>query len=308
MVKNKPSGLVKKTDKPVSQMPDVGKIEIRLLAEHDVAGAMRLKETAGWNQTEDDWRRLLRLGPRGCFAGVVGGRLVATTTTTTYGRTLAWVGMVLVDPGFRRRGIATALVRAALDSLEAEGVGAVKLDATPEGAPVYESLGFEAELQIERWVGTAGGRTLQAVAPGDTGPSQLSAQVFEFDRYAFGADRSELLQFLSDEACVWPSLRVGVGGRLRGYALARRGSRATYVGPVVAEEAESAALVLGDVLARLGAGQVYVDVNTTFEGAAQELAARGFTKERELIRMRRGERTSAGTSRSVFAIAGPEVG
>jgi predicted N-acetyltransferase YhbS len=289
-------------------MPVAEKIHIRPLAEGDIAEAMRLKDAAGWNQTEADWRRLLRLSPGGCFAATVGGKVVATTTTTRYGRALAWVGMVLVDPSFRRRGIATALVGAALENLEAACVEAVKLDATPEGAPVYESLGFEAELHVERWVAAAGARAPQAVASGDIGPPRLSEEVFEFDRIAFGADRSELLQILSDEACVGPSLRAGAGGRVCGYALARRGSRATYVGPVVAEEAESAALILDDVLGRLGAGQVYVDVNTTFEGATRELATRGFTKERELIRMRRGERTSAGTSRFVFAIAGPEVG
>jgi len=289
-------------------MPNEGKIEIRLLAERDVAEAMRLKEAAGWNQTEADWRRLLRLHPHGCFAAAVDGSLVATTTTTPYGRALAWVGMVLVDPGLRRRGIATTLVRAALESLEAEGVEAVKLDATPEGAPVYESLGFEAELRIERWMGAAGGHASEAGAPSCAAPSPLSEQVFEFDRRAFGADRSELLRALSGEACVTPSLRVGGDGLLRGYALARRGSQAVYVGPVVAEEAETASSLLGDLLGRLGGGRVYVDLNTTFEGGARELAARGFIKQRELIRMRRGERTAAGTSRSVFAIAGPEVG
>jgi predicted N-acetyltransferase YhbS len=289
-------------------MLDAQKIEIRLLAERDVAEAMRLKEAAGWNQTEEDWLRLLRLAPRGCFAATAGGRVVATTTTTAYGRALAWVGMVLVDPRFRRKRIATALVRAALENLEAEGVKAVKLDATPEGAPVYESLGFEAELRIERWAGTAGGCTSESVAQADTTPPQLFEQLLEFDRRAFGADRSELIRILSDEACVAPSVSVGGDGRLRGYALARRGSQAAYVGPVVAEEAEAAALVLGEVLGRLGTGQVYIDLNTTFEGGARELTARGFTKQRELIRMRRGERTSAGTSRSIFAIAGPEVG
>jgi hypothetical protein len=30
---------------------------------------MRLKESAGWNQTEADWLRLLSLERRGCFAG-----------------------------------------------------------------------------------------------------------------------------------------------------------------------------------------------------------------------------------------------
>jgi predicted N-acetyltransferase YhbS len=182
-------------------MSDAGKIEIRLLAERDVAEAMRLKEGAGWNQTEEDWRRLLRLGPRRCFAATADGRVVATITTTAYGRTLAWVGMVLVDPLFRRKGIATALVRAALDSLESEGVEAVKLDATPEGAPVYESLGFEAELRIERWTGTASGNTSEDSLSGVAAPSQLFEDFIEFDRRAFGADRSELLQALLDEAC-----------------------------------------------------------------------------------------------------------
>ena len=289
-------------------MPDAEQIEIRLLGERDTAEAMRLKEAAGWNQTEDEWRRLLRLSPRGCFAATVGGRVVATTTTTRYGRALAWVGMVLVDPGFRRKGIATMLVRAALDSLEAEGVETLKLDATPAGAPVYESLGFEAELRIERWKGTAGGRTSESVTPFDGVTPQLFKKVLELDRRAFGADRSELLKALSDEACATPSLCVGGGRHLRGYALARRGSHATYVGPVVAEEVETAAFLLDDVLGRLGDVQVYVDLNTTFEGGARELAARGFIKQRELIRMRRGKKSSAGTSRSVFAIAGPEVG
>jgi ribosomal protein S18 acetylase RimI-like enzyme len=292
----------------VFKMPDAETLEIRLMTEHDVAGAMRLKEAAGWNQTEVDWRRLLRLEPRGCLAGVLGGRLVATTTTTSYDRTLAWVGMVLVDPAFRRRGIATALVRAALDRLEAEGVEAVKLDATPEGAPVYEGLGFEAELLIKRWA--RAGRTQSSVSdPFDnSAAAQLGEEVFELDRRAFGADRSELLQALADDACVGPSFRVGGGGTLRGYALARRGSRATYVGPVVAEEAETASFLLDEQLGRLGAGPVYLDLNTTFEGGADVLAARGFVKQRELIRMRRGKMTSAGTSPSVFTTAGPEVG
>ena len=289
-------------------MSEVRGIEIRRLADRDVAEAMRLKEAAGWNQTEEDWRRLLHLGPRGCFAATADGRLVATTTTTSYGRGLAWVGMVLVDPEFRRRGIATALVRAALDGLEAEGALAVKLDATPEGAHVYEGLGFEAELRIERWVGTAGQRTSEPDTPGGAAPPQLFDKVLEFDRRAFGADRSELLRALADEACVTPSGTVSGEGRLRGYALARRGSKAAYVGPVVAEEAKTAAFLLDDLLSRLGAGQVYVDLNTTFEGGARELAARGFIKQRVLLRMRRGEKSSAGTSRSVFAIAGPEVG
>src|SRR5215813_13450833 len=127
-------------------------IEIRLLFESDIPAAMKLKEAAGWNQTEDDWRRLIRLEPDGCFAAIKDGELVGTTTTTTYNDDLAWVGMVLVDPQSRRQGIATRLLETALDYLKGK-VATVKLDATPQGKLVYEQFGFEVESMVERWSG-----------------------------------------------------------------------------------------------------------------------------------------------------------
>jgi predicted N-acetyltransferase YhbS len=284
-------------------MPDVEDIEVRLRTGEDIAEAMRLKAGAHWNQTEVDWRRLLRLDPSGCFAASIGGKVVATTTTTMYGRVLAWVGMVLVDPEFRRRGIATRLVRVALKHLGEAGVGTVKLDATPAGVPVYEGLGFEAELAIERWSGVArdrsGNRSME---------DRERSGVFELDRRAFGADRSRLLSALIDDACVTPSISATTGGSLEGYALARRGTDAFYVGPVVATDIGTGATLLDGVLGQLSGSQIYIDLNTSFQGGAEELVNRGFVRQRELIRMRFGEKSDAGTSGRIFAIAGPEVG
>src|SRR4026207_133079 len=129
-------------------------INIRLLFESDITAAMQLKEAAGWNQTDEDWRRLLTLEPNGCFAAGKDGRLVGTTTTTTYGNDLAWIGMVLVDPQERRQGIARTLMNVAMDYLK-DKVATVKLDATAQGQPLYEQLGFQFESVLERWSGTA---------------------------------------------------------------------------------------------------------------------------------------------------------
>jgi hypothetical protein len=71
-------------------------VKIQLLTENDLTAAMRLVEPANWNQTQHDWRRLLRLEPQGCFAAWLDGRLVATITTTIYGTELAWIGMMFV--------------------------------------------------------------------------------------------------------------------------------------------------------------------------------------------------------------------
>src|SRR2546421_12274243 len=98
-------------------------LDIRRLSKSDIPAAMNLKELAGWNQSARDWQRLLEAEPGGCFAACQGDRVVATTTTTTYGKTLAWIGMVLVDREYRRLGIATSLMCQALGYLQGCEIG-----------------------------------------------------------------------------------------------------------------------------------------------------------------------------------------
>lgn len=267
--------------------------EIRLLFESDIPAAMRLKEAAGWNQTEADWRRLLSLEPNGCFAAVRDGRLVGTTTTTIYDE-LAWIGMVLVDPQHRRQGIAAQLMNGALDYLK-DKVETIKLDATALGQPVYEKFGFEVESEVERWTGNAAGRETQS-------PSVMDrTALLDLDRLAFHADRSQLIEKLIDDACVPPVLVTG------GYALARRGTRKTYVGPVVAKDPQIIETLLDQMLSRLRGREVYVDINKECVDDTSWLSNRGFVKERDLIRMVKSG-PSQKTSRLIVAIAGPEVG
>ena len=40
--------------------------QVRLLTSSDIPQAMLLKQTVGWNQTEQDWLRVLELEPEGC--------------------------------------------------------------------------------------------------------------------------------------------------------------------------------------------------------------------------------------------------
>jgi len=279
-------------------------VEIRLLFEADIPAAMQLKEAARWNQTEADWRRLLRLEPSGCFGAIKDGRLVGTTTTTIYGE-LAWIGMVLVEPQHRRQGIAAKLMNVALDYLQ-DKVDTIKLDATSLGQPVYEKFGFQVESAVERWSGvaqsTSGETQPQAVTDRNT-----MRDLLNLDRVAFNADRSRLIQTLIDDACVSPVLMRAADGALSGYALARNGTSRTYIGPVVAKDPQIAETLLDRMFGELAGTDVYVDLNKQCGAAASLLSDRGFVKERDLIRMVKG-RESRKTSPLVVAIAGPEVG
>ena len=275
-------------------------IDIRLLFESDIPAAMQLKDAAGWNQTEEDWRRLLTLEPNGCFAAVKDGRLVGTTTTTTYSNDLAWIGMVLVDPQQRRQGIATQLMNVALDYLK-DKVATVKLDATALGKPVYERFGFRVESVFERWSGISNAESAEKTDR--DGIHNLLA----LDRVAFAADRSKLIEKLIDDACVPPVLLRAPEGALNGYALARKGTKADYVGPVVTKNPQHVESLLDQVLSELQGRRIYIDLNTECGVTTSVLSERGFVKERDLIRMSAGARPEK-TSPFVIAIAGPETG
>ena len=280
-------------------------IKIRLLLESDIASAMRLKDEAGWNQTEADWRRLLLLEPNGCFCAVKDDLVVGTTTTTTYGNDLAWIGMVLVDQQHRGEGIATKLMTVALEYLEGR-VQTVKLDATPQAKAVYAKFGFEVESVIERWSGTGSSTTANTEARMATDRNDVR-DLLILDRRAFNADRSRLIDKLIEDSSVPPVFGRAPGGALNGYALARNGTKADYVGPVVTEDPAQVETLLDEILSRLSGHRVYVDSNTECSAAVSVLSDRGFVKERDLFRMRTSG-SGLKTSPLVVAIAGPEIG
>lgn len=270
---------------------------VRIITPDDVAAAMRLKEAAGWNQTGEDWRNVMRVEPEGCFGIDCDGTLAATATAVCYGRELAWIGMVLTAPEFRGRGLARRLMCHALDFTASRGVKWVKLDATDMGKPLYCSLGFEDECAIVRW-----GRQ-PAPCEGSELPA-LEEIPAALDREAFGADRVALLRLLAPIE----SARGPEGG----YAMGRPGSKAAYFGPCVSRSAEEARALLAWFVARHADEQIYWDLLESNPVSTELAREFGFQPLRKLWRQaRRGAATDATLERNdllVFGTAGFEFG
>jgi len=117
------------------------------LGEQDEIAGLALSTEAHWNQTEEDWRIFLRDGV--VFGIRDGARLVATAALLPYSGNNAWISMVLVSGTHRRRGLATRLVDACMETARKSGLTSW-LDATPDGAKVYGPLGFTPTLQLRR--------------------------------------------------------------------------------------------------------------------------------------------------------------
>jgi GNAT superfamily N-acetyltransferase len=266
---------------------------VRVLQPLDIPAVIELSMLAGWNQTESDWRMLLAFSPEGCFGIEHEGRMAATTVVTCYGQELAWLGMVLTHPDYRRRGFARRLLEHALEYTDSRHIGSVKLDATDQGQSLYESLGFRAEQEVQRWSGL-GHDPARIDAAGTCGLSAIGVA----DRKAFGADRSRLLEALAGRK---PPVVLR-----QNYLFWRPGVRAAYIGPCVTDSAESARTLIAQC-AGGDEARWFWDLLPANEQAAELAVHFGFRVERRLIRMARGAELR-GNDATIYAIAGFEFG
>ena len=277
-------------------------VEVRVMSQADIPSAMRMTIEAGWNQTEADWQRLLAASPDGCFVAVLGGSVVGTVTTITYEKTLSWIGMVLVEQRYRRQGIGTTLLVKAIEYLERRGIPCMKLDATPAGKPLYETLGFREDYEIERWSLKRTGLQNSSRRSSPNIDSLLS-----LDRTVFGADRSNLLASLFDAAPHFTRI-AGRNAAIEGYTFGRRGSLADHLGPWIARNERAASTLLHGFLETSDRELLFVDCVTSTPWARTIVKSGGFTFSRGLTRMYRGRNHNAGQLQLVGAILGPEFG
>jgi GNAT superfamily N-acetyltransferase len=271
---------------------------IRLLRAADLASAMELSRLAGWNQTEEDWEMMLRLEPLDCFAIEADDRIAATATLLCYGNRLAWIGMVLTRPEYRRRGFAQRLMESTLKRADDLKIQSIKLDATPQGQPLYEKLGFKTEQVVERWFHD--GRSSHPRIEPLTSPPQYPSQYsLEMDLKAFGTDRSMLLQNLA--------LRHAPHTITEAYSFSRGGTRARYLGPCVAETQKAVRVVIEHSLRDSPESGWFWDLLSANKNAIQLAEEFGFVPQRRLERMVLGNGPPK-NDEMVYAIAGFELG
>lgn len=279
-------------------------ITLRPMTLADVAFADAVRAHAGWNQLPADWRRLLDYEPGGCFVAEWEGTPAGTATTSRYGTELAWIGMVLVHPDYRRRGLGQALLRQCLEYLRA--VPCVKLDATPLGKGLYEQLGFQGELGLQRWQGT-GPRHCEASDPAlRPWENALLDAVSKLDQQAFGVPRKAMLKALAHGSA--HALVHLEQGEVKGYGLLRPGTRAHYIGPVVAATARIGCQLVRHLAAQAPGQPIFWDILDDNAEALQVAKSLDFTPQRPLLRMFRGSNPWPGDPKRQFAIADPSTG
>ena len=289
-------------------MEIIDRFDVSPLREEHVSDAVLLSAEAGWNQNENDWRLMTRIG-EATGVWTAERRLVATALALPYGGLFAWISMVLVTLDFRRQGIATALLGRCAEFLQKKGF-TPGLDATEDGRPVYLPLGFHDIYRLSRL-------TTERVAPLQNAPPTTGFEIrgvgeddlealFGYDQPLFGADRSPILQNLQQRQ-PGRAFLAERRGRIVGYVLGREGREADQVGPLVAEESQIAVALAHRALANLPR-RVYMDVADHHTALISWLAGIGLVHQRPYTRMIQGGDRPFDDPDKIFSIAGPELG
>jgi GNAT superfamily N-acetyltransferase len=273
----------------------------------DAEAALPLSAEAGWNQTAEDWRFMLREG-RGVGVRDASGRWIGSSLALPLGEDLSWISMVLVAKDQRRRGIGTRLLRRCVEAVQ-RAERAASLDATEFGRSVYLALGFRDLYPISRlWLEIPvraeplpTGHQIRPLIAADL------VTVVAFDASRSAMERGHVLDYLFWQA---PSSAfvVEVEERIVGYILGRAGRAAFQIGPVVADDENVARALVANALARANLPVIF-DMPDAQPGLRRWLEGAGAVRQRGFTRMTLGKppRGLADTSR-IFALAGPELG
>lgn len=264
------------------------------LDEADALAGLALSAEARWNQNEADWQFFLT---RGVVLGVRDhdGRLIATAALLPYTEHEAWISMVLVTQNRRRRGIATRLVDACLEAASRRGLR-TWLDATPAGAMVYGPLGFTPTIELRRL-------RLERTPSSTPGAALVEGNLGAFiacDGSAMGFDRRDFLTEVAGRP------RSRLLSTRHAMTLVRDGRSARHIGPIFAEDADSALALVAAIVANEGEAHL-IDAVTIHADFLDGLTRAGWTIERPFQRMRFGNASQA-TREHPFAVAGPEFG
>jgi GNAT superfamily N-acetyltransferase len=276
-------------------------LAIGRLALAELSDAEALVAEAGWNQVAADWRMFLDFGT--AYA-VRDGRVVATAAWIPYG-TCAWISMVLVAGSHRRRGLATQLLRRCIADVTTAGLIPV-LDATPAGRLVYAPLGFKEAWGFSRLVS----QPRRAAPASSVGIEPITDATWPalcaYDTAVFGNDRSAVLGRLRSRLPP-AGLLARRDGRIAGMLLGRDGRIASHLGPLIADDDETAKALLAHALSRID-GPIYMDVADAKTGVRAFLEAAGFTVQRPFTRMLLGRSESFDDVARTHAVTGPEFG
>ncbi|MEX0405032.1 GNAT family N-acetyltransferase [Aquibium sp. LZ166] len=272
---------------------------IRVLTRAELDTLVEWAALEGWNPGLHDAEAFHAADPEGFLGAFVDGGLAAGISAVRYGSDFGFIGLYICRADLRDEGHGKAVWDAGMERLSGCTVG---LDAVPAQKANYGRMGFVPAYRTFRY----SGRFEAAGSDADIRPIEPDdfPRIAAFDRTCFPAPRPSFLrQWTGDGHFALSSVRDGA---IRGYAVRRPCREGFKIGPLFAEDLETATGLLS-ALARGCDGDLQLDVPDANPAFAETLLNAGMSRGFETTRMYRGPAPDMAMSR-IFAVTTLELG
>jgi len=275
---------------------------IRPMEISDIDFAQEMTSGEGWNNPPEDLKRLLALNPDGCFMACRGIDPIGMIFSIVYDD-FAFLGDLIIKPGFRGRGIGTILLKHLISHLQNKGIRAIELDGVFEALPLYRRLGFKDKylsLRLKR---------LPDPVNADNaiiGQSCKLTEILNFDKECTGLMRSTLIRRMFED---YPGCIVNKNdeNRIDCYGIVKpRTNDTSAIGPLVSLSPDAAATVLDTIIAHNNHKVLLAGIPEINPTTIDMFLSRGFVHIQPSLRMYLGQKRNY--EEYVYAITSADMG
>ncbi|MBB4505455.1 GNAT family N-acetyltransferase [Rhizobium johnstonii] len=257
----------------------------------------------GWNPGLDDSLAFNEADPSGFFVGSIGEVPVGSISVVKYGDTFAFLGLYIVHPDFRGKGYGKAIWAAGIASAGDRTIG---LDGVAAQQDNYRKAGFEPAYSTVRYGGVATSLPVSTLVAQPVLDSRLEG-LQRYDSAIFPQPRDAFLAAWCTARKGRRSAVVRKSHKIRGYGTIRRCYEGYKIGPLFANDADSAAALLAELIPEAKGAAVFIDIPGENHEAVALAEGIGLQPVFESTRMYRGP-APAIPLKHVFGVTTLELG
>ena len=259
-------------------------MNIREMTSADAGRLYELAGLVGWNQTLEDCAFLINSPECRMICVEEGNAVIATAGAPVYDD-VGFINMVIVHPDYRKRGIATSMIRHLLENLK---VRTFRLHATPAGSFVYSKIGFVTTRTMSYFVAEPPKFAPSAIRVEPATAADLE-ELASLDFRNCGLKRKFLFEDNLHRFGRF-ALKIAGEGKIAAFALGRRGRKQRQIAAVETcdgdwEKAFALIAAAAPMEKELPTNMILFDAD---KDAVKRAEAGGFAKVRELIEMEYG--------------------
>lgn len=236
---------------------------IRNMTRTEVDELVNWAEREGWNPGLHDAELFWATDPEAYIAAELDGEMIGGGAITSYNGDFGFMGFFIIRPEYRGRGLGSQLWHARRDrllsrltpgaSIGMDGVFEMQ-DFYAKGGFVFSHRDLRFTVDVPLGIASSPDDEREIVSLADIPFDQL----LDYDRHCFPAARADSLKAWIAQA---DSLAVAClqSGKLCGYGVVRRCVNGCKIGPLFADDSESAEALFRQLAGFAAGGPVFLD-------------------------------------------------